>query len=692
MKRILILNFLFFIIYSCVPNSPELPEWETKWSIYLPLKDFTMVEAINDSTVYADTTDSGIPILKFELSDTTDRNEIKRSDLGIGGSTDHFSENIGEFEVVDEETVTLDPVSVWELLSIDSSLIGNTLPPYPDAEANPPAQKTEFTKFLMVGINKGNLIVTFHNNTFISIRTGMAISVYNDSINNNLVGTAVFNHPIPAGTTVQSEAVDLTDVTMYNKLELQYSIPVQGSDTEQTITPEEKNSSFFVDLSVHKLVVHSTVAKIPVLEYDGRDSIKIEEEDVKLKRGLIDEGSIQFTLTNLLPLSANVEIELPDIVKDGNPLVIQYHLPASDNDTKKIDISGYELFNHQYPGSYVDYIYYNVKSKTDSTEGYTEVTSADSVVVDVERDSLILSQFEGEIIDQITFNFDPVEMDGMDIFDDIEGEIRLNALKMVLEVQNEINIPIYFDMVITGYKIEEQTNQILDSVRIELKDQYIAPSGISEKTIITLDKDSQSPSIVDMIAIKPTDIKVSGSGYVLGEGSASVGDGVQVVYRVESPLTIYLSDSLHVDTNIETLTDEDIDEDLREQITEDLLDVSIDIDFENSLPLGVDALVIFATDSTDLYSIDISDSSKKIIIDELISAGTVGSSGYVDMPSIEKINISLSKTQLQIFDTLPIYIRQVYKVPPTNSDVSFRQSDGVTIDGKISFKILTNTK
>jgi len=691
MKKIIAFGFLLFITYSCVPNSPELPEWETKWDVHLPLEDFTMVDAIDDSLIFADTTDSGIPILKLEVSDTTERHEIKRSDLGIEGSTDNFSGTIGDYEVLDEETVSLDEVSVWELLPVDSSTVGDNLPPYLDTDANPPAQRAEFTKFLKVETKTGKLVLSFHNNTFIAIRPGMEIQVNNDTINTDLIGTALFSNDIPAGATVESEPIDLTNITMYNKLELKYSVPVKGNDSSTPLTPDDKKSSFFIDITVRNLVVNSAVAKIPELEYEKIDSVEIEEQDVKLKRGLIDKGSIKFTLTNHLPVSAVVEIVLPDVVKDGQPFTMNYQLPAPGTETQTVDIKGYELFNHKSPGDYIEHFYYNIKSTTVATEDYIEVKSDDSISVDVERDSLIFSSFEGEI-DTVNFDFDPVETDGIDMFDEIEGEVRLNALQMVLEFRNEINIPIYINMAITGYKMNETGNRVLDSVRIELKDQEILPSGIADKTIITLDKDSQSPSIVDLVAIKPDKIMVRGNGYAVGEGSVNVGDGIQIFYRVESPLTVMLSDSLLADRDIETITEEDIDEDMQKTITEEILEVSLNVDLENSMPLGVNALIILATDSTDLYSTVVNDSSKKIVIDEIVDAGIVDNTGFVQTTTMEKISIPLSNTQLQIFKNLPIYIRQVYKIPPTNSDVSVRQSDGVTIDGKISFKVLVNNK
>ncbi len=687
MKKILGLGFLVFIIYSCSPNAPELPSWETKWDVHLPLKNFTMSEAIDDSLIYADTT-NGIPTLKIEISDSTDRNEIKDKDLGIGESSDHFGGKIDEYEVINEETASLSPISVWKL--IDSTVIvDNKVPPYPDADVDITDQNTTYERFLSLDLKKGVFFLTLHNNTFVTIRPNMQVKVYNDTIASNLIGTAVFNQEIPPGTTVQSSEINLNNKTIYKNIALRYNVPVKGNPEWYTLSEEDKNGVFQLDATVRNIYVLNAKVKLPDLS--KKEAVSIDENmdtNFKVVKGTIKHGSITLDLRNHLTFDTSVEFTLPDLIKDGQPFTKQYLIKAEQPFSETVNLSGYDIYNHINPGAVMDSFYYEVKAKAVNTDGYVQLVGGDSVfTVDASRDSLILAYFEGEI-DTVNFDFDPIESDGVGMVENFDGNIRLNQLKMYLDFHNEINFPIFINLSLTGYN----SNNPGDSVRVVLENQRIEPSSDNPITTIILDEKSQTPSIVDLLEIMPDKIIVRGNGYVLGEGSVSLGDAVKLIYKVVSPLTVMLNDTLNTALDIETITEEDIDKDTQKKITEELLQVSMNVDLTNSLPIGVKALVILAVDSTQLYSTTIYDSSKKIVINEVVGAGIVDGGGFVGTPARQYITVPLSKTQLQIFNSLPIYIRQVYKVPPTDKNVSFRQNDGVEIDGKISFKLLVDNK
>jgi len=688
MKKILSLSFLLIIIYSCSPNAPELPSWETKWDVHLPLENFTMADAIDDSLIYADTTD-GIATLKIEISDTTDRNEIKDSDLGIGESSDKFGGTIADYEVINEETVSLSQISVWKLID-STAIVDGKVPPYPDVDVDIANQSTKFQQYLSLEVKKGVFFLTLHNNTFVTFRSNMQVQVYNDTISSNLIGTAVFSEEIPPGATAVSSEIVLDSKTIYKNLELRYSVPVKGSSDWYELTENDKDGAFQLDATIRNIYVLNAQVKLPNL--NKKDAVSINENmdtNYKVRKGIIKRGAISFNLKNHMAFDTDVELILPDLTKDGQPFSREYLIEAEKPFLETVDLSGYEIYNHVNPGAVMDSFYYEIKAKAVNTDGgYVTLVSGDSVfTVDAARDSLILSYFEGEI-DTVNFDFDPVESDGVGMVDNFDGNIRLNKLKMYLDFHNEINIPIFINLSLTGYN----SNNPGDSVRVVLEKQRIEPSGDNPVTTIILDKDSQSPSIVDLLEIMPDKIIVRGDGYVLGEGSVSLGDAVQLIYKVVSPMTIMLNDTLNSTLDIETITDEDIDEDMQEKITEDLLEVSINVDLLNHLPVGANALVIFAADSTDLYSTVGADStdSTKIVIDEFVDPGIVDNTGFVETPVSKYISVPLSKTQLKIFNHLPIYIRQVYKIPPTNADVSMRQSDGVEIDGKITFKILVD--
>ena len=58
---------------ACTLNEPELPKWDTEWSLYLPTYDYNMAEVIEDGEyLEADTTNNMIPIIKVSIQDSSD--------------------------------------------------------------------------------------------------------------------------------------------------------------------------------------------------------------------------------------------------------------------------------------------------------------------------------------------------------------------------------------------------------------------------------------------------------------------------------------------------------------------------------------------------------------------------------------------------------------------------------------------
>jgi len=72
-KKIQFCIVIAILISACTINEPKLPSWYTELSVYLPTEDFFMEEAINDSTVIGGQDSLGIPIIYFNMSDSTDR-------------------------------------------------------------------------------------------------------------------------------------------------------------------------------------------------------------------------------------------------------------------------------------------------------------------------------------------------------------------------------------------------------------------------------------------------------------------------------------------------------------------------------------------------------------------------------------------------------------------------------------------
>lgn len=688
-KRLFSLAICFLII-SCTIHEPKLPEWDSEWSVHIPSQDFVMDEIINDSTLIAGTDSEGQPIILISVKDSTDWQRITSKDLSFDPQNDEFRSEIGDISLGDYDNLVSDSLTVRDILPAELFSVGDTLPPYDSMTVMPPAVPLEYEDYKSALIKEGQMWLTFHNEMYLDIREGLIIEVYTENGEMEYVDRALFSEPIPAGSVVISEPINLENKRIYNKFRLRYIIPLYGSDTTQVLTQEKANSFFYTVLSVDEFIITEGEAKIPEQSFDDSDAIDISDEDHKIIYARIEKGNIRFAIQNRLPLDSHIQLELPNFERNNQPLVINHRLIAQQDDQLNIDLSGYEITNYANPGSIIEAIDYFAVATVDSTSDYVLVKSTDSILIQVETDTFYLSSFVGKL-DTVEVDIDRERIDDIDLLDDVDGRMRLNDLVMRLDFYNEIDLPIQVDLQISGYRRNKNTRVIEDSVVIFIRDQ-ILPNRTSPITTIVLDEHYSNPSIVDLLEILPNEIEFSGKAKIYGQGGVSVNDGLRLVYHLESPLNFQISNPIFYSAAVDSITDDDLSEDQRDQIVNDVSSVSAQFTLMNGTPLGFSVKYYMAADSLLLYDEAIADSSQKIIFQAQVNPGNTGANGYVDTPVQSQVSIALSEKQLNIFNYSPLYTRQEFIINPTEGLVKVRQSDQLTVDAVLRMKILLNSK
>ena len=690
MKRIFLGLTVLVFITGCQLNEPNLPPWETNWSLYLPTEDFTMVDAIDDDNyLVADTTDDGIPIVSFNIKDTTDWESIDSKDLSIKPEDRHFSGTVDEIKLDKPLDVESDRINLLSLLSdlFPGIGVGDTLPPFDTVTVHPPSQTVSFDNFRFVRVNNGNLYVIFHNDLFLGIRSGLKIDVYDDSLG-TYITTFIFNNPIPSGSSQASDPVDLGGKAISNRFRFSYTLPLEGSDQKREITQEMADGSIYTVFSMSNLEVDEAWAIIPEQSFTHHDSVDITDEDYKIRHAVIKKAGAVLRIQNQLPISANIRVEFPNFVKDGQIKVLEQFIEAGANQNISVDFNGYEIINSENPGAFINYVQFDASANVPASNGFIRITSQDSFVVDVTMDSLILSELEGRISD-LDVDIEKVSLDSIDAFSDIEGSLRLEDLTLTLYVDNQVNFPIDVQMKITGYHRDDLNGPITDSVTINFNAQILA-SETSPVTTIVLDKNSTTPSIVDLLEIMPTEISINGQASISGDGSVRDGDGIRIRYAIESPLSFQITEPIYYRSELDSIKKDDIDEDTRQSITEDLLQAGFQLKVTNQLPVGAEAWFVISVDSTDMDSTESDEVWKKLVLKAEIEAAQTDASGYVNQARQSYINKELSQEELQIFKYYPLYFKQTVMINATNQVVRFRQEDGILLDGLIKMKIMVN--
>jgi len=690
-KRSFFIVWLLLAFSACTVNEPSIPAWDTQWTVVLPTKNVLMSDIIgNDSLLTADTTDSGIPIYHFSLSDSTDWQRVTSQNLAIAPSSKTFDAAIGIIDINKPLDVTTDSIKVGDILP--STLLAyadahhDTIPPFSDFDLQPADDHQQFNQFKRVKIDSGSIWLTFYNKMFLKIRPGMTINIYNDSPEDGLIGRFYFADVIPPGSVITSSIVDLAGKEIINKIRIEYLVPIAGSDTIMVLDSKAREGLFYSQVSMSKLKVAWAEAKVPPQQFSRQDSVDISQEKHHLQQADIQKGRIRVSLTNNMPLNARVRFVLPDFQKDGQLKTVSAEIPAGQLFNQTIRLDGWTLLNHENPGGYVDFITYQLTANVDSSDGYVVIASNDSVSVNVDVDSLFFSSLEGTI-DTVKMNIEPTVVDGPDFFSDYEGGIRLDDLVMTMDFENQIDFPVNVNLNIVGE--HEENSAVTKTVAIPLQ-RTIQQSSVSPHTSIVLDKNSTTPSIVDLLEILPSKIRVSGQADIEGHGSVSVGQGTRVSFKIESPLTIQLKNPLQKKSEVDSIRKDDLGDEDRQLLSEDIQDAYAQFTLSNGIPIGAKVTLYMATDSTQLDNNVIADSSRKWIIEGMVSAGKTDAGGFVSEKTISEITISLSKEKLQLLSHSPIYVRQVVEILPTAGVVRFRQNDELNIGALVKIKYTMN--
>ncbi len=675
-------------VSSCTINEPSLPSWDTDWTVYLPSKDFVMADAIDDSILIADTTANNIPIISFSISDSTDWQRIQPEDLAMDSYDDSFNAEIGDITLNNASDIQTDYVNVMDQLPQELLNLGDTWPPYNDFEMHPDDDTLHYSHYESVHIKQGHLWLTFYNDMFLTIDSGLTIAVYNSNDLQTSIGTFFFDRPIPPGTSLTSQTVDLAGKEIGNTLRTHYILPIAGTDTVTVLTDEMKQGGFYMVLSMDKLVVDQASAKIPQQSFEYSDSLELTQEDLTIHNAQIDKGRITVDLDNHLNINTHVIFKLPDFVKDGQPKVVERDLIGGQTQTEIIDLSGYQIMNAEHPSQAIDYIHYDVTTTVDSTEDYVQISSSDYVAATIHVDSLYLASFEGEL-SPISLDIEPQEIDGIDLFKDFNGEIRLTDLEMRLTFENQVDFPLNFDFNIVGY--HEGNTSGPDSVKVHIQD-VIQKSSVNPQTVIVLNGSTQSPSVVDLLAILPTKIKFYGQASIQGQGGVTINDGIRVRFTVSSPMSIDLQDSISQETAVDSLTSNDLDPDTQNMLTNEIKSAYAQLVIHNALPIGAEVYFYMATDSLQLNTDFIADSTQKVVIHGLVEPGETDASGYVNQTTNSTVEINLTPRQLELFGHPPLYLKQKFIILPTQGTIRFRQEDKIGIEAMIRVQYTMNKK
>ncbi len=666
----------FFLIWSCTINEPEPPVWDTSWKIELPLKQVTMKELINDSTLVADTT-NGTPTIRINFEDSTDWEYVQASDLTIHPANKQFQSEIGTIKLEKHSEVRSSDITLDELLPANM-LTSDTIPPHPPTTVSPETKEATFDFYERAVIKSGTMYLTVHNDLFLKIDAGMRVDIYNNNQPNpQLITSIVFSSSVEPYGVTQSDVVDLSGLEVSNHFLLKYTIPIAGADTMTIITDEQRNGTLYSILTLENVEVSEADAKVPEQSFTNEEKIALPSDNHRIVEAKIKEGSITLNIQNELPVYSNTIITLPEILENGQAKQIQLNLQPDENTVQQIDLAGYEIKNISHPGEPLDSILIQVEATVSSNGQIVTIKETDQIQIDVSFTDIVFEKISG-ILQPVNVNLENTSIDVGDFFENINGSgLILDDLQLKIVVENQLDIPVHLLLTLTAQNGSE--------TRVLNIDEWIKAKSEAPFTEIILDKNYENPySIVDLFAILPKTLEMQGQAVIEGEGSIELGQGVRALYTAESPLFFKLQNPITYQSDLDSIKKEDIDQDTRDRLRDDLEQAKFNLIIKNGTPFATEFNLILADDSLEVNNTTITDSTRKIVIKATIDRGLIGTDGYVTEAVENNVEINLTNQQMELFQKSPIYMGQkVVLLPTGDQQVKVRTTDTIEVQGFI---------
>ncbi len=650
MKKIkltyLLTLWILLMLGACTFEEPTLPSWFTDWAVPIPNPGFVMSDVINDSTII-DTTYNGKDIIAISIKDSSERKQISPEDLSFEPESDKTSKDIGDVKLNSPGTEKSENIPVEQLLGF--TLITGVTVDIPETAVNLPPIYLDFQSFeFIVDVKTGTLQMEFVNSSFLTFRENMQVNIY-DSSSGDFVGLAVFSESIGPGETASSEPVNLAGRRFSNHLQFEVEATIAAMQNH-LVTQDDVDGYVYYRVTISEMTVGAALAEIPEQNFSRSDSVSMTDREDRIITAKVDIGNFNLIVENTLNVEADVTVELLNFYSDQDYTQVfsqTYQLAPVSMDSFTVILDDLYLTDYNggpTPGSFMDYMKYAFHVKTVPSEGMVQMTEHDSVVVTVSpNDSVYVSEFYGYLAGR-TVDFNPEEQRNILDSEGFDGSLLFEEMTMDINIYNQMEIGIAVNLRLVGY-----TADFLDSIELTFDQNPIqvdpAPPGAEiGQTRVVLDQNNSN--IIQFIEFLPTHLITSGSALIEGVGKVNLGDEVWSDYHLFSPFYVKIQNNAKYTSKLEF---REVPSNLRDGIKNgDIPETFADLSMFNSLPVGAQLTLYAAVDSNNIFDPDIIDSTKKIIIDDIIlESGTdITGDGFVDQAFEYDLRIYLTKEEL----------------------------------------------
>jgi hypothetical protein len=633
-------------LMQCTVKKPEAPTWDTQFTLPLVNRTYGMVEIIDkiDQEGISIDADSGVIFSVSEDIDTVllDADELTTADLSYS-----LTEQLGP---IDLAAPVVPPTT---LLITQVGGLATYLPGVVPATsfAITPNLPT-ISSLSSANVTSGAVYVVVDNDLGFEI-TAESVELWDLYFNHSL-GYQTFSAPIPNGG-VDSVRYDLGGQTISNDFEVRITASTPGgtvlSTADKSITTTVR---FDGDITVS-----AATAEIPALSRSYFQAVELGESDL-VYSATLSSGTVQLSITNLTNLSANLDVTLPDIIDNGQPLRLQPTVGPSSTQVVTADLEGYDVqpADLSVPQNIRVEI---VAAMPGSGSQHVAISQSNQFLVTASLRDLTFGTVTG-LFSSVGSTLEPSQhhIEVPDGFD----SVQMVSAVLTLKIDNGVELSGNLDLTISGNN--GKTLNILGS---------IAP-GTSQASVMTNLIDS---TVADFLSPLPSQITISGSasfGDGFSVGTISAGDFVHAGVEIIAPFEVIIPET-SIEPDIES---EEIDQDNVDAITDHVNEARLVYNVTNRLPIGVRVNLYLSGDSATVIS-----NPQLSFIDQIFvtAAPTIGSLASDTVSTGEQVLV-IDNDDIQILTNDTLYIGTELVLEDSNGlPVKLTAADWLKVTGRI---------
>ncbi|MEK7774619.1 MAG: hypothetical protein AAB305_01895, partial [Candidatus Zixiibacteriota bacterium] len=399
--------------------------------------------------------------------------------------------------------------------------------------------------------------------------------------------------------------------------------------------------------------------KIPALTRSFAQIAELSEPG-RIDTATISGGELNLTLINSTNLGTSLQVTIPSILNNGQPLVVSQPMAEQSSGLVRIPLAGKRLV----PGGNTlpQYISVEVLATCNGSDtAMVSVNQTDSFHVDANFELVTFSSVVG-CFDSIATTFTGVTQ-AVDIPSGFEN-MELTAATLTLEIVSAIDQPGILDITING----SNGKQIALSGTIQPGTQSIPVTSY-----IT------DGSVADFLSPIPADITVSG-GVIFGDGSYTSrlqpNDYAIATVKIDAPFEVRLNET-QIEATIERST---INQDDIEPVKGNIMLAQFVYKIASHLPIGAGLDLYLGPDSATLFT------NPQLVINALsIAAGLTDSNGIViDTISTGFEEVVLDSADFTIIENPVLFISPIITLQGSNGKiVRLSGNDYINIIGRI---------